>query len=130
MPLGMAKPIEWAGIIVHHTDSTHMTLSECNQWHRERGWDECGYNFIISPEGNIITARGFDRKGAHTKGFNSRFLGIAFVGTGKANQNQLDAFYSFLGQLEPYYAKNVSGHSFFGSTECPGEIMNQIRGME
>src|SRR5262245_18784699 len=45
---------KWEGVVVHHSESTHMTLGECNAWHRARGWESCRYNFIIEPDGTLV----------------------------------------------------------------------------
>ena len=138
MPLCVAKPIEWQGIInlgneekpnfigiiVHHTASTHMSLEECNDWHKSRGWNECGYNFIIQPNGNLNIARGYDKIGAHSKG-NNNFLGVAFVGNGRATDAQLVQFKTTFKRFS-----RVLGHNQLSETACPGEIMNQIRSMK
>jgi hypothetical protein len=48
------------------------------------GWDDLGYNFVVDRCGTIYEGRagGVDRsvKGAHTKGFNARSVGIAALG--------------------------------------------------
>ena len=117
----------WDGVIVHHTDSEHMTLEECNEWHNARGWDGCGYSFIIQKDGTVETARGFERTGAHCRGFNKRFLGIAFVGKGTANDRQLKAFRQFLVDNKSKVGTIVRGHKEMGRTECPGKIMEQLK---
>lgn len=109
-------------VIVHHSDSNAMTLDQCNEWHRARGWDSCGYNFIIQRDGTVNTARGWNKVGAHCKGFNRAFLGVCFVGKDYATPEQIRAFKAWFGG-RPFY-----GHKNFGKTLCPGKMLEQIRG--
>lgn len=121
----------WTGIAIHHTDSNHMTLAECNTWHRARGWDSCGYNFIIEPDGQLIESRGFNQIGAHARGMNSRFLGVALVGRDSITSAQLETLARFihLARLK-YGIQVVKGHRDIGHTLCPGEaIWNRVKGI-
>lgn len=36
---------------------------------------------IVGGDGSVYEGRGWDRQGAHTKGYNERSIGIAFIGT-------------------------------------------------
>ena len=47
------------------------------------GWDDIGYSFLAGDDGNIYEGRGWDRVGAHTKGYNSRGLAVSFMGNYK-----------------------------------------------
>lgn len=116
----------WEGVIVHYTDSERMSLNDCNEWHNARGWNGCGYSFIIQKDGTIDTARGFEREGAHCRGYNKRFLGIAFVAKGTANDRQLRAFKDFLVDNAGKVGRVIRGHKELGKTECPGQIMEQL----
>ncbi|KAL5291595.1 PGLYRP3.2 family protein [Megaselia abdita] len=56
---------------VNTIQSLHMDI---------RRWDDIGYNFLIGNDGYVYEGRGWDNQGAHTKGFNSRSLGVSFLG--------------------------------------------------
>lgn len=106
-------------VVVHHSDSTHMSLQECNDWHRARGWDSCGYHFIIEPTGEIVPARPINKKGAHCRGHNN-LTGVVFVGKDTVNQSQVSAFWRLMAKLghpKFYGHRDMSG----AHTECPGE---------
>lgn len=98
-PAALDQPAQatrrWMGIIVHVSDSTHMTHAECDAWHRERGWQSCGYNFVIERDGAIYEARGFDTRGAHAKGYNSKWLGVCFVGEDIPTHEQMETFHAW-----------------------------------
>ena len=122
---GRTEPA-WEGIVIHHSNSTHMTLEECNAWHNDRGWQGCGYNFIIEPDGSLITARGTNKIGAHARGFNSRFLGIVIVGNGAANEIQFRTLRGLVQKLrKDFNIHRIVGHRDVGQTECPGKILYQ-----
>lgn len=46
-----------------------------------RSYDDIRYNFLVGGDGNVYVGRGWNKVGAHTKGFNDHSLGIAFIGT-------------------------------------------------
>lgn len=46
-----------------------------------RHWDDIGYNFLVGGDGCVYEGRGWDSQGAHTKGYNVKSIGLAFIGT-------------------------------------------------
>jgi transcriptional regulator with XRE-family HTH domain len=116
----------WEGVAVHISDSNRMSIDECNDWHRARGWDGCGYNFVIQRDGTIDTARGFERVGAHVKGWNTRLLGVCFVGKRDATPAQLEAFRGLLHGLH-IEALQVVPHRKFAAKECPADVWAQLK---
>lgn len=46
-----------------------------------RGWDDIAYNFLVGGDGLVYEGRGWDNQGAHTKGYNTDSICIAFIGT-------------------------------------------------
>jgi len=122
-----ARSSGWSGIVIHISDSTHMTKEECDQWHRERGWDSCGYNIVIEPDGTYYRGRGESEVGTHTKGYNSRLFGIAFVTKDLANQKQLEAFH-FVMWRRDYRLLPLYPHNKFANKRCPGGVWEQVEG--
>ena len=117
----------WKGVVIHISDSDHMTEAECDEWHRARGWDGCGYSFVVQPDGSIYEARGYERIGAHTLGKNRDYLGFCFVTKDCANKAQVEAFLSWLAQTEIMYGSlKVYPHRKFANKVCPGEVWHQI----
>ncbi len=119
-----AQP-QWQGVVFHISDSEHMTCEECNEWHNARGWDGCGYNFVIEKDGSVYEGRGIGKVGAHTKGYNSKYLGICFVSKDKATKEQLDTFERILYQYDlqnlPIYP-----HANFANKLCGIEVAKQL----
>lgn len=99
----------------------------------ERHFDDIGYNFLVGSEGSIFTGRGFDKIGSHTKGYNSRTLGIALIGSFEnavPGEVQLNATMRFLdyavdqGKLAPEF--KLFGHRQLIATLSPGAQLFNI----
>lgn len=121
---------EWKSVVVHISDSDHMTPYECNEWHRERGWEGCGYNFVVEPDGILYVARGYEKVGAHVRGFNARSLGFCFVTKDRASPEQLKTFRAWLNQTREMYdiRNNIWPHfRFTDKKRCPGAVWHQLR---
>lgn len=76
--------------LVVHCSATpaHMDIGveEIRRWHREKGWFDVGYHFVIRRDGTIEYGRATDVPGAHARGFNHRSIGICLVGGTKADK--------------------------------------------
>lgn len=97
------------------------------------GWDDIGYNFLVSSEGRVYVGRGWDDVGAHTKGYNYDSVGIAFIGTyttTKPTEAQLNACRLLieegvrLKKLDPAY--KLYGARQLSATESPGDALYRI----
>ncbi|GAB0091387.1 Peptidoglycan-recognition protein [Sergentomyia squamirostris] len=80
-------PVEY--IIIHHTvtESCNMErkcipiVQNIQNYHMsDVKLDDIGYNFLIGGDGSIFEGVGWHKTGAHTYGYNSRSIGIAFMG--------------------------------------------------
>jgi len=76
-------------VIISHTASTPCLTNMKCIYHlrniqtlhmKQYGWDDIAYNFIVGGNGKVYEGRGWDVEGAHTKNWNKRSIGIAFVG--------------------------------------------------
>lgn len=70
-------------IIIHCTDTMpfdSIDVSTIDKWHKELGYKEIGYHYLILVDGTIREGRDINRIGAHCKGHNSSSIGIAYVG--------------------------------------------------
>ncbi|XP_044728721.1 peptidoglycan-recognition protein SA-like [Chrysoperla carnea] len=103
-----AKSVEYMTIPVQNVIVTHSVTSECKTvidcaeiveniraGHMDvNGWDDIGFNFLIGGDGNVYEGTGWHRIGAHTIGWNSKSIGICFIGDFSKklpNQQQLEA---------------------------------------
>lgn len=96
-------------------------------------FDDIGYNFMVGGDGAVYEGRGWDKQGAHTKGYNKGSICVAFVGTFTKYappQRQLNVAKLLLedglrqGKLHKDY--KVYGHRQFFATESPGEVLFNI----
>ncbi|QPI17196.1 endolysin [Pectobacterium phage phiPccP-1] len=60
--------------------SMDIGVREIRQWHKERGWLDIGYHFVIRRDGTIEEGREVGSVGAHVEGYNSTSVGICLVG--------------------------------------------------
>ena len=140
-----APPVKsrtWKYIVLHHSASPTGNAAMFDREHREKGWDELGYHFVIDngrggSDGAIeIGPRWLKQKwGAHAKTPDNRFndfgIGICFVGNfeqGKPTAKQLAAASKLVAWLMKTYdipQKNILGHEDTGkSTLCPGKFLS------
>ena len=77
--------------IVIHCSATRagqdVRAADIDKWHKERGFDCIGYNFVIDLDGTVEVGRPLNRDGAHcntagTSGvaYNKHSIGICYVG--------------------------------------------------
>ena len=76
-------------LIVHCTATPvrrEVSLSEVDQWHRQRGWKGIGYHYLIQLDGTVERGRPEAEVGAHCQNHNEHSIGICYVG-GLDSQN-------------------------------------------
>ncbi|KAJ6642557.1 Peptidoglycan-recognition protein LF, partial [Pseudolycoriella hygida] len=102
-------------IIIAHTATNNCTnqgtctfrVRHIQTFHMEsQGWDDIGYNFLVGGDGSVYEGRGWNKEGAHTKGFNKRSICIQS------------------GILKADYA--LYGHRQLIHTESPGTALYDI----
>ncbi|XP_058790796.1 peptidoglycan-recognition protein SC2-like [Phymastichus coffea] len=129
-------------VIVSHTATGQCnTLARCKSivhsiqdYHMgQNGWDDIGYNFLVGGDGNIYEGRGWDVQGAHTKNYNSKSIGLSFIGNFNKEQPtdaQLEAAKSFLdyGLQNKKISDNYKllGQRQLISTVSPGDLLYNI----
>ncbi|CAL8105793.1 unnamed protein product [Calicophoron daubneyi] len=75
-------------VIIIHTATPTSTgeaakerVRQIQKYHMDtRGWSDIGYSFLIGIDGTIYEGRGWGVVGAHTRGYNDKSCGIAFIG--------------------------------------------------
>lgn len=93
--------------LVVHCSATPPSLDigrdEIDLWHRNKGFAEIGYNFVIRRSGELEYGRDLIKTPAHAKGYNYSSIGICLVGgvdeNGKADDNFTEEQYSSLRSL-------------------------------
>ncbi|WP_418894215.1 N-acetylmuramoyl-L-alanine amidase [Limibacterium fermenti] len=118
-------------IIVHCTatrEGGYFNTADVDRWHRERGFKEIGYHYLIGLGGEIWKGRDEEIPGAHTKGYNSHSIGVCYVG-GLDTKNrprdtrtvaQKASLLKLLKELKKRYpAATIHGHKEFAAKDCP-----------
>ena len=77
----------WTMIVVHHSATGSGSAAAFDKLHKEKGWDELGYHFVIgngkgSDPGRIEAGERWrlQKAGAHAKGVNAVAIGVCLVG--------------------------------------------------
>ncbi len=81
----------WTTVVIHHSATQKGSARSFDRFHRDKGWDELGYHFVIgngtdTPDGLIeVGSRWHKQKhGAHCKTadnyFNEHGIGVCLVG--------------------------------------------------
>ncbi len=104
-------------------------------WHKERGFSDIGYHYVIRLDGTIETGRPVEQIGSHTKGHNRNSIGICYIGgtekdckTPKDTRTtqQREALQQLCKQLKAEYPNaTIHGHSEFANKACPSFDVKQ-----
>jgi len=130
----------WTWIIIHHSDSDYGSAAIIDRWHRDRGFDELGYHFVIgngtnSGDGQIeVGPRWVKQKwGAHDNALDNRFnisgIGICLVGDFNkthpttAQRRSLIRLVVYLMRTYRIPISHVLGHGETKDTQCPGRYL-------
>lgn len=119
-------------IIVHCTATPRgreVSVADIDRWHRARGFAGIGYHYIVKLDGTVERGREIERAGAHCKGYNSRSIGVAYVGGVEADgvtpadtrtDDQRVALRRLIEHLRREYGiRRVHGHRDFAAKACP-----------
>ena len=119
-------------IIVHCSatpEGKDYTLDTIRQWHRQRGFSDIGYHYVIHPYGTVEEGRDGNIAGAHCSGHNSKSIGICYIGgmtadNKKAKDTRTDAQKVNLKALlmamrKLYPSAKIHGHRDFAAKACP-----------
>ena len=70
--------------------SMDVGVREIRQWHKEKGWLDIGYHFVIRRDGTVEAGRDQNAVGSHVKDYNHNSVGVCLVG-GVDDNNKFDA---------------------------------------
>ncbi|HEV2295557.1 MAG TPA: peptidoglycan recognition family protein [Tepidisphaeraceae bacterium] len=137
---------QWNWIVIHHSATATGSAATFDKMHKDKGWDELGYHFVIgngtnSGNGQVeVGTRWKQQKwGAHAKTADNRYndygIGICLVGNfdvdrpTPAQQQSLAKLVAFLEKSYKISDARVIGHGETKPTECPGRFLNiaQVR---
>jgi len=118
-------------IIVHCTatpEGREVSVEEIDSWHKERGWSQIGYHWVIGLDGSIHEGRPEHISGAHCKGHNKSSIGLTYVGGCDKDMNgkdtrteaQKESLIYLIGFLcARFPGSKVYGHRDFSEKFCP-----------
>lgn len=118
-------------IIVHCTatpEGKHFTVKDITRWHKQRGFSDIGYHYVVYLDGSVHTGRDVDISGAHCEGHNSNSIGVCYVGgcdkgnkpKDTRNDAQKKALLGLLKELRKLYPfARIHGHRDYSSKACP-----------
>ena len=127
----------WEFIVIHHSATPTGGAVAFDRMHRQKGWDELGYHFVIgngsdTRAGEVEVGSRWPKQkhGAHAKTpdnkFNERGIGICLVGNfdnqalGGAQRQSLAKLVAYLMKTYHIAPENVIGHGDTKATDCPG----------
>lgn len=119
-------------IIVHCSatpEGKAFTVADINRWHRQRGFDQIGYHYVIYLDGTVHKGRPIEKVGAHCVGHNANSIGVCYIG-GCTTDNkhpkdtrteaQKQALRALLRQLRVQFPNaTIHGHRDFAVKACP-----------
>lgn len=120
-------------------EGKNFTAADINRIHIQRGFRKIGYHYVIDLDGTVEKGREENENGAHTIGYNSKALGICYIGgvakDGKTPKDtrteaQKVSLYKLLKELIEKYnltLDDVHGHYEFANKACPSFKMENFK---
>lgn len=119
-------------IIVHCTATKrgqNVTVSQIDQWHKQRGFRCIGYHYVVYLDGSVHAGRNVDEVGAHCTNHNAHSIGVCYVGglasDAKTPEDtrtlaQKAALLDLIRRLKRIYPHAVvHGHRTYAPKACP-----------
>ena len=128
--------------IILHCSATpegrHTTVEDIRLWHKQRGWSDIGYHYVVYLDGTVHEGRPIERSGAHVFGLNKNSIGICYVGGVDKNNlkakdtrtpEQIMALDLLLGSLlDDFKGATLHGHNEFANKACPSfDVQDEYR---
>ena len=121
-------------IIVHCSatpEGKDYTVQDIRRWHKQQGWSDIGYHYVIYRNGHVEPGRDVNVAGAHCEGHNAKTIGVCYIGgvskDGKTAKDtrtlaQKAALLSLLTDLKMMYPQaRIVGHRDYDTKgkACP-----------
>ena len=105
-------------LIIHHSaGSLSETVHDIDSQHRAQGWSMIGYNFVITPDGQVYAGRDLHVVPSAAYGRNTQSVNVCLIG----NFQQGDKGYTgppTKAQLDSLKALSVSLHKSIPTINC------------
>lgn len=119
-------------IIIHCTDTPadrDVSVLDICRWHKQRGFNDIGYHYVIYRGGQIEVGRPVEQIGAHCKGHNKNSIGICYVGGRSVDMKYfvdtrtIEQIFSLenliTSLLKKYPITSIVGHKKYANKACP-----------
>ena len=119
-------------IIVHCSASPEgksFSVADIRRWHKQRGFFDIGYHYVIYLDGSVNVGRPLAKAGAHCKGQNVHSIGVCYIGGLAANgktpkdtrtPEQKASLVKLITELQQQFPNtSVHGHREFANKACP-----------
>lgn len=126
-------PSRVARLFVHHTtgaqrDDVAAWMRSIQRFHLyDRGWSDIAYSWLVDRDGRAFEGRGWYRVGAHTRGFNSTAVAVAYLGDGSVAPPvpALRTIRALADEADVLFGRRLErlGHRDVGRTACPGSAL-------
>ncbi|MDP2410343.1 MAG: N-acetylmuramoyl-L-alanine amidase [Pseudolabrys sp.] len=120
-------------IIVHCAatpEGKDFTVADIRSWHKQRGFSDVGYHYVVYRDGRIMLGRPVGQVGAHVAERNTGTIGVCYIGglaadakTAKDTRTpaQRGALLWLVKTLAKKHrgVKKISGHNQYAAKACP-----------
>lgn len=108
------------------------------KWHKQQGWRDIGYHYVITLDGKIEDGRPIAQAGAHCQGHNANSIGICYIGgvdkNGKPKDTrtplQTAALHGLVSALMEKYdisEQHIHCHNEFAKKACPSFSIEKFK---
>ncbi len=118
--------------IIIHSSATppdmDIGVPEIDKWHKDRGFSQIGYHFVIRRDGVIERGRPVCVSGAHARGHNLHSIGICWIGgydtdfntaDNRTDEQKTTMIMLIKSLLVVFPISDVFGHRNVKNTKCP-----------
>lgn len=133
-PKSPPSTVTWSqrtGFMVHHSAGpAGQSIRAIQDHHMDgNGWNDIGYNLVITPDGSIYEARGALVVGAHAENHNTPNIGVlivGFYGTTLPTKAALDSAKWLYREMNRRAGKTLAvlTHKDVNNTACPGNALH------
>lgn len=119
-------------IIVHCSatpEGRPHTVQDIRAWHKQRGFKDIGYHYVVYLDGSIHAGRDESVVGAHCKWHNLHSIGVCYIGgvakdmkspKDTRTEAQKKSLLQLLKMLKKKYPQaKIYGHRDFAAKACP-----------
>ena len=129
----MLRRKETKEIILHCSatpEGRDIKAKDIRKWHKDQGWSDLGYHYIIDLDGTVEKGRDEALVGSHCLNHNNKSIGICYIGGCDKNMNakdtrtyaQKEALLDLVFLLMEKYnipLDKVKGHYTYAKKFCP-----------